>query len=67
MQQTIYRRTSEAVIVPKTEPSARPLPRISRTLTVRRWAARQWDLVGVLLLMAASAAYGVFALTHLTP
>lgn len=34
-----------------------------------RWIARQWsrnwDLIGVLALMASSAAYALFALTHL--
>ena len=27
-----------------------------------RWVAQSWELVGVLALMAASAAYGLFAL-----
>lgn len=30
-----------------------------------RWIARWWDLVGVLALLGASAACGVFSLTHL--
>ncbi len=33
------------------------MPRLRRTL------ARRWDLLGVLSLMASSAAYGVYALT----
>ena len=35
------------------------MPRAARLL---RTLARQWDMVGVLGLMASSAAYGVFAL-----
>ena len=35
------------------------MPRASRLL---RTLARRWDMVGVLGLMASSAAYGVFAL-----
>lgn len=34
------------------------MPRAARTL------ARRWDLVGVLSLMASSAAYGIYALAH---
>ena len=30
-----------------------------------RWLAHQWDLVGVVALIGSSAAYGVYALTHL--
>lgn len=31
---------------------------------VLRWVSHRWDLVGVLTLMGASAAYGVYALAH---
>ena len=35
------------------------MPRAARAL---RTLARRWDMVGVLVLMASSAAYGVYAL-----
>lgn len=30
-----------------------------------RWVSQRWELVGVLALLGSSAAYGVYALTHL--
>ena len=35
------------------------------TTGLTQWISRKWDLVGVLALMTSSAAYGVFALSHL--
>lgn len=40
-------------------------PSTSQTAVVLRWVSQKWDLVGVLLLIGSSAAYGVFALMHL--
>jgi len=37
----------------------------ARPSRLARWVACRWDIVGVLTLMAASAAYAVAALAHL--
>lgn len=41
-----------------------PAPPARRT-SLRRRLARCWDTCGILTLMVSSAAYGVYALTHL--
>ena len=73
MQQAIYNNTAIPTTQPQTTQPQTTQPQTSRTATpppalqtagVLRWVARKWDLVGVLALLGASAAYGVFALAH---
>ena len=57
MQQAIYntiRTSNNTATLNATLPSG-----------LAHWAAARWDMVGVLALMAASAAYGVATLAHL--
>ena len=58
MQQIIYRTAIQNT-------AARTATATSRRTGLTQWIAQKWDLAGVLALMASSAAYGVFALSHL--
>lgn len=57
MQQALYNHISIS------NPSAAGTAQRGTALV--RWVAHRWELAGVLALMGSSAAYGVFALTHL--
>lgn len=54
MQQAFYNTIAAKTTPP---PAARP--------GLARHFAQRWDLYGVLVLMASSAAYGLLALSHL--
>ena len=58
MQQIIYRTAIQNT-------AAQTVTSTARRAGLTQWIARKWDLVGVLALMASSAAYGAFALSHL--
>ena len=62
MQQSIYNNIS---IRSNIDVQTKQPGKTSTAARVLRWVSHKWDLVGVLTLMGASAAYGVFALTHL--
>ena len=59
MQQIIYRTATVQTAAIQTAPAT------TRRTGLTQWISRKWDLVGVLALMASSAAYGAFALSHL--
>jgi len=59
MQQAIYNSTHI-----QTNPASTPHSPAVHTGGALRWVARNWDFMGVLVLMGSSAAYGVFALAH---
>ena len=63
MQNSAVYNPSFNTAVTAAQPANMPwMPRVAR---LRRTLARRWDLLGVLSLMATSAAYGVYALAHL--
>ena len=62
MQQIIYRN---ATVTDRRNPDRHSDSHSTRRPGLTQWIGQKWDLVGVLALMASSAAYGVFALSHL--
>ncbi len=66
MQQAIYNNIDSTIRIQNTNPAANRGMNAPQAAGVLRWAARRWDLAGVLALMGSSAAYGVFTLAHLS-
>ena len=60
MQQAIYNSNGIAIQTTKTNKTAT----VTRRTSLARRIARRWDMVGVVALMASSAAYGVYAIAH---
>ena len=65
MHQTIYNNINNIGIRSNIGVQTNQLGKTGMAARVLRWVNHKWDLVGVLTLMGASAAYGVFALMHL--
>ena len=66
MQTTAALNTTASINANATVTLARPAaPQAARPARLLRTLARKWDMIAVLGLMASSAAYGVYALSHL--
>lgn len=62
MQKAIYSKNI-TLVFPTAEtaaPAAMP-----RRRNILRWLSRKWDLIAILALMGSSAAYCLYALSHL--
>lgn len=64
MQQAIYNTIGSTVSLPASSGVQTGQSAKTGTAKVPRWTGRKWDLVGVVALMGACAAYGVFALAY---